>query len=63
VSKYEPGIYYIDGEPVAWGELIRRAQEIGYSSPDGFYCTSEASDVLRRNGHDVSPMPPKEDRE
>ena len=47
--------YLVDGEVVTWQELIGRAQKDGYESPDNFYTTSKAADILREAGHTVAP--------
>ncbi len=45
--------YLIDGEPVDFMEIIRRAKKLGYEGDGGMLLSSEASDVLRQHGHTV----------
>jgi len=46
--------YSLDGQKVSFTQLIDAAKDEGYSSSDGFFRTSEAAQVLRDNGHEVS---------
>lgn len=41
----------IDGEPVDWKEIIRRAKEYGYEGE--VMQTSIAAGILRKHGHTV----------
>jgi len=49
--------YMIDGEPIDWSSLIKVAKEEGYYSDSGIYQTSEAANLLRKNGHVVERNP------
>jgi hypothetical protein len=51
LSKCEEKPYLVDGEPVSFRELIKRAEDEGYSSPDGLYTTSAAAAYLRKIGY------------
>lgn len=43
----------IDGEPVSFNEVIKRARAYGYESDCGIYQTSVATRWLRENGHTI----------
>ena len=45
--------WFIDGENVRFGEVIKRAQAYGYESDSGIYQTSIACRYLEKNGHKV----------
>lgn len=51
--------YLIDGEPVHWQEIIRKAEEYGYSGE--IKQTSIAAKILRENGHVVEDNPDYQD--
>lgn len=50
--------YLIDGEPVEWQEIIKRARQYGYDGD--FLQTSIAAGILRDNGHTVERNPAPE---
>ena len=46
--------FRIDDIPATSDEIIQRAKEYGYSGNGGLFLTSEASQILRNNGHEVT---------